>query len=95
MVRFHSGNHKNHGNHEIIFGNRLKKYKKSTILREPREPRTRRDGLLKRAPDQKYFFGAPTIVITSEGREWGVGSVVVESAFFGAPRFSVQRPPKP
>ena len=28
---------------------------------------------------------------TSEGREWGVGSVVVEFAVFGAPWFSVQR----
>ena len=28
----------------------------------------------------------------SEGREWGVGSVVVEFGVFGAPRFSVQRP---
>ena len=27
----------------------------------------------------------------SEGREWGVGSVVVEFGVFGAPRFSVQR----
>ena len=30
-------------------------------------------------------------VWTSEGREWGVGSVVVEFGVFGAPRFSVQR----
>ena len=29
---------------------------------------------------------------TSEGREWGVGSVVVDFRVFGAPRFSVQRP---
>ena len=28
----------------------------------------------------------------SEGREWGVGSVVVGFGVFGAPRFSVQRP---
>ena len=27
----------------------------------------------------------------SEGREWGVGSVVVEFGVFGAPLFSVQR----
>ena len=27
----------------------------------------------------------------SEGREWGVGSVVVEFGVLGAPRFSVQR----
>ena len=31
----------------------------------------------------------------SEGREWGVGSVVVEFGVFGAPRFSVQSSPKP
>ena len=30
-----------------------------------------------------------------EGREWGVGSVVVGSAFLGAPRFSAQRPQNP
>ena len=28
----------------------------------------------------------------SEGREWGIGSLVVGFHFFGAPRFSVQRP---
>ena len=32
--------------------------------------------------------------IISEGREWGVGSVVVDFRVFGAPRFSV-RAPKP
>ena len=31
----------------------------------------------------------------SEGREWGVGSVVVEFGVFGAPRFSVQRSQNP
>ena len=29
---------------------------------------------------------------SSEGREWGVGSVVVGFRVFGAPRFSVKRP---
>ena len=29
----------------------------------------------------------------SEGREWGVGSVVVDFRVFGAPRFAVQKPP--
>ena len=29
--------------------------------------------------------------VLSEGREWGVGSVVVDFRVFGAPRFSVQR----
>ena len=29
----------------------------------------------------------------SEGRKWGVRSVVVEIGVFGAPRFSVQRSP--
>ena len=31
----------------------------------------------------------------SEGREWGVRSVVVDFGVFGVPRFSVQRPPNP
>ena len=29
----------------------------------------------------------------SEGREWGVGSVVLDFCVFGAPRFSVHRSP--
>ena len=39
-------------------------------------------------------LGPPTVLWPfsfSEDREWGVGSVVVESGVFGAPRFSVQR----
>ena len=32
------------------------------------------------------------ILRKSEGREWGVGSVMVDFRVFGAPRFSVQRP---
>ena len=35
----------------------------------------------------KFYF--------SEGRKWGVRSVVVEFAVFGAPRFSVQKPQNP
>ena len=31
----------------------------------------------------------------AEGREWGVGSAVVEFGVFGAPRFSVQRSQNP
>ena len=36
-----------------------------------------------------------TVILNSEGRRWGVRSVVVEFGVFGAPRFSVQRPPNP
>ena len=34
-------------------------------------------------------------IVFSEGRKWGVRSIVVEFGVFGAPRFSVQRSPNP
>ena len=37
------------------------------------------------------FEGVPSGLTKSEGREWGVRSVVVGFGVFGAPRFSVQR----
>ena len=43
---------------------------------------------------QTHIWGHSTVFswVYSEGRELGVGSVVVEFGVFGAPRFSVQRP---
>ena len=41
----------------------------------------------------KYACVSP--ILTSEGRKWGVRSVVVEFGVFGAPRFSVQKSPNP
>ena len=35
----------------------------------------------------------PPFGVSSEGREWGVGSVVVEFGVFGARRFSIRRSP--
>ena len=35
------------------------------------------------------------MLVIPEGREWGVGSVVVGFGVFGAPQFSVQRPENP
>ena len=41
------------------------------------------------------YRGGVALYHCSEGREWGVGSVVVEFGVFGAPRFSVQRSQNP
>ena len=38
-------------------------------------------------------FCAAIFLSGSEGRKWGVRSVVVEFGVFGAPRFSVQKSP--
>ena len=45
-------------------------------------------------PCQAALFVAHTVHI-SEGRGWGVGSVVIGFRIFGAPRFTVQRSQKP
>ena len=38
------------------------------------------------------YHGGGIAPFWSEGRKWGVRSVVVEFGVFGAPRFSIQRP---
>ena len=48
--------------------------------------------LKSRKSDSKVTF---RVGPKSEGRKWGVRSVVVEFGVFGAPRFSVQRSPNP
>ena len=44
---------------------------------------------------QGYSVNRRTMKTESEGREWGVGSVVVECAFLGHPDFQSRGPPKP
>ena len=59
------------------------------------EAKRTRKAKTSREKRQRIFWnnsrGYRSLPSKSEGREWGVGSVVVEFGVFGAPRFSVQR----
>ena len=72
----------------------------SWLLRQPC-PQRDHAGLQRVSSCSPPLFRAPFLTKTysqweliSEGRKWGVRSVVVEFGVFGKPRFSVQRSPK-
>ena len=60
------------------------------LLRDGQTYRTLRAGTLQKCG---VSFFSVFLCRRSEGRKWGVRSVVVEIGVFGAPRFSVQRSP--